>query len=118
MLKWLKQLREIVANYKDDLGTLRNQVRMVDRRTNDAVELIKHHTTVNADVGPSPRYPHTIVVIGQYRNNDYVQIFQIDVDEFQHIVRILRDMRRTHKLGKIDVPIAFKGPFMRDLDGP
>ena len=91
--KWFAELFYIVRNYRD------NQIRL-QRQTGYALELIRKRTTVHADVHMRDTYDQ-IIVIGQYRNRDYVRVFSVKPDDLLHLVGILKSMEAA--LGRIDV---------------
>ncbi len=95
---WFKTLFFIVRNYKHDISLLK-------KRMTDATQLIKDRTTVHADITPSNSYPHTIVLIGEYRNRDYVNVHHVDKDLFRTYIENLSDYNKHYgRRGRIDVP--------------
>jgi len=75
------------------------------RNIADAVSFIKKATTVSADISPMARYPSMVIVVGRYRNNDYVKVFEVGGD-FSRLVDQLRDMDRHCGRGRYDKPIG------------
>ena len=76
-----------------------------ERNIADAVSFIKKATTVSADISPMAREPSMVIVVGRYRNNDYVNVFEVGGD-FSRIVDQLRDMERHCGRGRYDKPIG------------
>ena len=123
MIKWWKRLRRIVKGYDGDIeqlcGTIDKQHSELVRCKDDMRRLeahIKTMTTIDADIAHGSNYPSTIFVSGRWRNNDYVQLFQIRDEDFNYIINILRDMRRHGTARHMDMPIEFRGTLLRDLD--
>lgn len=75
------------------------------RNVADAVSFIKKATTVSADISPMARDPSMVIVVGRYRNNDYVKVFEVGGD-FSRLVDQLRDMERHCGRGRYDKPIG------------
>ena len=95
MLKFLQKLRRIVRQYDTDRVALLTQIRQVHNRLGE-------HTTVHMDL--CQESPSQIIVIGQYRNRDYVHVFNVDEESFLNIIERLRTYEPNAKLGRCDVP--------------
>jgi len=96
MFKFLKKLWYIAHHYDSDLTSLRAQVEQ-------AYRLIKERTTVHMDI--HTRSPSQVILIGQYRNRDYVQAFPVNVQDFEELRALLKRMEA--RVGRLDVPPAY-----------
>jgi len=94
LFKWFRKLRLIVNRYETDRSSLQRQM-------NNALRLIRNRTTVHADVHMRDAYDQ-IIVVGQYRNRDYVRVFSVKPDDLRHLVDILKSMEA--RIGRIDAP--------------
>ena len=74
--------------------------------------IIERHTRVDADV--SHRDRSMIIVSGQWRGRNYVELFSIPPGQFEEVIRLLQDMRRECGHGRIDAPLSFSNWVERD----
>ena len=88
-----------------EIASIKSMVAANDRNVADAVSFIKKATTVSADISPMARDPSMVIVVGRYRNNDYVKVFEVGGD-FSRLVDQLRDMERHCGRGRYDKPIG------------
>jgi hypothetical protein len=118
-LEWIKTLARVVRTYDKSIQSLRDDLQDVDKKQsqfnknlrydmNNAVELIKRRTDVSADVSATHRNPSQIIMVGRYRNRDYVQVFTIREDDFGMLIHQLRDMERYGQVTKIDAPMGLR----------
>jgi len=95
MKDWIKKTLGITA--------LRNEVSCLKQRVAKAEKIVAQHTVAHVDY--HPRGQNSIIVVGQFRGKDYVDIQNIDNVELAHVVRLLKDFRdRGVKAGRIDAP--------------
>ncbi len=88
-----------------EIASIKSREAENERRISDAVSFIKKATTVSADISPMARDPSMVIVVGRYRNNDYVKVFEVGGD-FSRLVDQLRDMERHCGRGRYDKPIG------------
>ena len=74
------------------------------QRITDVEQLIREHTVANVDVGLHDSYA---IVIGKYRNHDYVRAFQIRHDDFPPLVDRLVEINKHYQMGRIDAHPSF-----------
>lgn len=108
MLKWLKKLKAIVAGYDADL-------RNAHARITELEKLVKDRTNIAVDVGF--RSASHVIVIGRYRNADYVQTFEMDTPSLGGLIDQLRERERYGKVARVDAPPVFRAVFERDRGG-
>lgn len=70
MLNWLRKLRAIVKGYDADLAKAHARIAKLEK-------LLKDSTDIAVDVGL--KSPCQVIVIGRYRNADYVQAFSMEI---------------------------------------
>ena len=86
-----------------EIAAIKSMEAINERRITDAVSFIKNATTLSADISPMARDPSMVIVVGRYRNNDYVKVFEVGGD-FSRLVDQLRDMERHCGRGRYDKP--------------
>lgn len=106
--KWIKELLFIVQwhrqQHNDLLKRMTSLEKYVSDRTNVSMDVV-HNGSVDS-----------IIVIGTYKNHDYVRVFNCSNQDFIGIIEHLRAQERYHRINKIDAPIGFKAVFQRELD--
>lgn len=108
MLKWLKKLKAIVAGYDTDLRNAHTRIAELEK-------LVKDRTNIAVDVG-FRRASH-VIVIGRYRNADYVQTFEMDTPSLGGLIEQLRERERYGSVKRVDAPPQFRAVFERDRHG-
>ena len=88
-----------------EIASIKSRAIANERSIADAVSFIKKATTVSADISPMARDPSMVIVVGRYRNSDYVKVFEVGGD-FSRLVDQLRDMERHCGRGRYDKPIG------------
>ena len=106
MVKWIKKLKQIVLNYDADLKIAHNRISELEK-------IIKERTNIAVDVGF--RDANHIIVVGRYKNADYVQTYQIKTQEMSRLIDQLRDMQKYGDVKFVDEPPQFKAVFKREL---
>ena len=112
MFTWFKNLNKLrikllyVAKHYDELvtrmGELHSSHIRVENHVNDAVQTIRDRTTWHADIKSGRRDPHQIIMIGNYRGNDYIEVFSVPADDFRSMVNHCKDVNRFARRGVID----------------
>lgn len=110
MFTWIKKLKAIVATYYVNLDALHSRIDKLDA-------LVRDRTDISVDVSMTRKNPSQVIVTGQYRNSDYVQVFNVDTDDLALLIDMLRDMQRHGVVRRVDAPIGFKAVFNRELHG-
>ena len=123
MFNWIKGLRYIVANYRADTAKLDRDITGLERyiklveydakialqRAKDAERIIKERTDLSADLHYTGQ--DTVIVIGRYRNNDYIQTFNLGKDDFMHTIDQLKVMTRHATVRTVDTPPMMRAAF-------
>lgn len=110
MFTWIKKLKAIVATYYTNLDGLHSRIDRLDA-------LVRDRTDISVGVSLTRKNPSQVIVTGQYRNSDYVQVFNVDTDDLAHLIDMLRDMQRHGVVRRVDAPPGFKAVFDRELGG-
>lgn len=108
-IRWFKELRYIVRNYSSEVRRLRAAENEVAR----VKQVIIDHTEIAADIAYHPRGGSFVLVVGRYKNREYIQTFSIDDYELNFLVDQLVRMERSMlaKVTKMDAPPIFKAIF-------
>ena len=105
MLKWLKKLKEIVTGYDADM-------RNAHARIAELEKLVRERTNIAVDVGF--KSASHVIVVGRYKNADYVQTYALDTLDLAALIYQLRQMDRHGAVRRIDAPPQFRAVFERD----
>jgi len=104
LLSWFRQLKIvqtikklwwIAEHYDRDLGWFAHQI-------HEAKDMIKERTEVHADISIQEHYRDTVIVIGRYRKNDYIEIFDLHSKDFTDVVNRLKDQKKYGNIASID----------------
>lgn len=112
---WFKKLIYIVNNYDNDLSILSNRIHTCSLEIQEGVQLIKDRTNIHADIHLQYNHPSEIIVIGRYRNRDYIQTYSVDNDDIEGLIDQLKRMEKYGVVQKIDAPIGIKAIIEQDL---
>ena len=100
MIDWIKNLYRIVRDYDSDMKCQLDRIKRAE-------DFIRENTTVNADI--HHRGLNQIIVIGRYKNQDYVRIYSIDEGDFGFMVQELNRLQKEYgRRGFIDSPPQIK----------
>lgn len=103
-MKWIKKLLRIVRDYDNDLARIKTSMATLDR-------IVRDRTDIAADV--HVRGHNHIIVVGRYKNRDYVQAFTVLGDDLPHLIETLKQMERHGVVRTLDAPPQFKAVFER-----
>lgn len=106
MFRWLKKLNQIVAAYDTDL-------RQAHARIAELEKMVKDRTNIAVDVGFSGA--NHVIVIGRYKNADYIQTFHMDSNNLACLIDELRDRSRYGHVRRVDAPPEFRAVFHREF---
>ena len=68
----------------------------------EAVEQVRRHTSVSADI--DMRGESYCIVVGRYKNRDYVRLFPMPERELKSLIEQLHHAEKHYRRGRIDVP--------------
>jgi len=95
MFKWFKKLKLIVARYDDDRNRLLSRVEQAEQTIIDRTEV---HADINL-VGNC-----TAIMIGRYKNRDYIQTFNMDQRDFNSVVDWMNELKKRGHVQYVDAP--------------
>lgn len=117
ILKALRHLPELVKfmNKQDQINTEQYwKIQNTFEIAKESREFVRKRTEAHVDVGY--KGPSTIVLTGNFRGRDFVEIYQIDQPDFEYLRRTLSEMNRRHQVRRIDGPIEFCRHMKRELE--
>jgi hypothetical protein len=115
MFKKLISLIKFLWKSEERYLALAKRLEILTDRTLSAEKLIRDRTEVNADVAYHPKGLSTVIVMGRYRNNDFVQTYSVESPVFHSIVERLRSESRYGNVSFIDAPPAIKQFIKQEL---
>lgn len=113
MFSWIKKLRKIVSSYDSDFAMYAANLKYAQARITELEQLVKDRTNIAVDLGF--RSANHVIVVGRYKNADYVQTFQIN-GQLNDIVDRLREMEKYGEVRRVDGPPAVRAVFNRELN--
>lgn len=103
MIKWFRKLLHMVANYDNDKAKL-----------NRLITMVRDNTSINVDVH-SKTASH-VIVIGRYKNNDFIQSYELSQSSFTDLVNQLKRMQHFGNVDVIDAHPDIKACIKRELE--
>lgn len=106
MFKWFKKLKKIVKNYDSDKKTIEIYLEHLNKKVHYAEKIIRDRTEAHVDI--HYKHPHTVFLIGKYKNRDFFEFYETDAHTFDDLLYHLNQQRKA-RLGRIDAdPTTFK----------
>lgn len=102
----IKNTIYIIKNYHKD-------IRDICSRINAAEKLIRERTDIHTSM--DTRGGCYVIVVGSYKNSDYIQTFNMPSNDFSCLIEELMRQRRYGKTRTIDAPPNFCAAFKRDF---
>ena len=109
MIKFIKKLIKIVNEYDINIESINIKV-------NEAIKVIKYRTEINADIRLHGPNRNQIIVVGRYRNKDYIEVYTITDKDVNYIVDQLKEMQKYGVVNKIDSVPMLKKAISRNFD--
>lgn len=111
---WLKVLWGIVKHYDRNLAIVAASLEDHEKEIANALHYIKRATKVHIDAGMDAQ--STVIVCGQYRGKDHVQVFRISPGSFSGLVDELRAIKKYSTVEFIDAPGDISATVKRELE--
>jgi Tfp pilus assembly PilM family ATPase len=113
MLKWIKKLCQIVANYDHDMNKMKSVVFKIQFDMSDLDKLIKERTDIAVDIGFESSH---VIIVGRYKKNDYVQTYKIGDQDLHEIIQHLKQLERHGTIRQIDSPPPMRAIFAKHFN--
>lgn len=90
----IRGLERNVTALNFNVFDLRRELELADARIKRQGDTIDHLTTVGIDVSGYRRQLHTIVLVGQFKGRDYVEVVNVSTADFAEFVGLAKDLKR------------------------
>jgi hypothetical protein len=104
LLNWFKKLIAVVNSYDADLRAAHVHIA-------DLEKLVRDRTTISVDVGLHG-CSH-VIVMGRYRNTDFVQTYEVRHDELGKLIDHLQRASHYGVVRRVDAPPQIRAAFER-----
>ena len=84
-----------------ELSLLQVQINQSKRQLRDFQEILNERVTVHADVSPYTGKTQ-VVVIGQYKKQDFVRMYVLKHESIYELVELLREIEKHAEVGRFD----------------
>jgi len=111
-----KHFRTIIQKVENDIIHTNNISKHAMNVSNDAQSIIRQRTAVNCDIHTRKHSSNFFITVGTYRNQDYVQCFSVDDQDFKGMIEQLREMQRYAVVRKVDAYPTFSASVKRELE--
>ena len=109
----MKKIRDFINKLLAPWRWHPNRMDRLVKRVEASENLISYRTTVHADIHYKSGMD-SIIVVGRYRNHDYVRCFNVERKDFHEFVEIFKRIEPRGRIGRIDVPFpSFSGVVER-----
>lgn len=122
IINWIKSLNYIVRNYEKDIKATESAIIAIGTAAKNLKSglssldaRLAEMTDIGIDVSYRGRDPNHIIIVGRYKNQDFVQTFTIDGDDINYFVNLLKEMERHARVRRVDAPPQMRAAFIRDL---
>ena len=105
---WLKKWLGVAQLEKQHIG-MSSIINAQESRITDRMRELDQLTAIEADVGF--RGPCTIILSGVYRGRGYVKFYEMDLEEFRHLVERYKFEERDNLIRHVDVPYHLNAAF-------
>lgn len=114
MLNWIKKLFLIVKKYDSDRDRLLERIVNSEIKVRNAVKTIIDRTTINADIHSHPKSKNQIIVVGRYRDRDYINVFEMGGKALTDLIKQLEEMEKYGHLNVVDSPLQMREAIVRN----
>lgn len=102
MIKRLFGLFEELDSLRKSNESLRAQIETYSSKLMHFQKELNRHTVIHADV--HYREQSQIIVIGRYKNRDYVRVFGLEEPDLVAMIEKLTAMEKHARVGRFDMP--------------
>lgn len=102
MIKRLFGLFEELDSLRKSNESLRAQIETYSSKLMHFQKELNRHTVIHADV--HCREQSQIIVIGRYKNRDYVRVFGLEEPDLVAMIEKLTAMEKHARVGRFDMP--------------
>jgi len=99
IIERLRNLWRIAKEYDNTKARLSADMEFLLKRINE-------RTTVHADI--HMKTPSLVIVVGKYRNHDYVRAFPVDHDSLHGLIEYIKRVEPRARVGRMDINPSIK----------
>lgn len=114
MIKWIKKLFQIVREYDRDNKQTNGRIDIVRRSMAQAKGYIKERTDLHIDL--RRKAPSQIIMVGRYKNHDYVKVFNVQEEDLSDLIGIVRQMEQYGTTRSVDAHPDVSASFKREVN--
>jgi hypothetical protein len=111
--EFMKRIKKFVSELLWLVSNARSELSILSRRVEFAEKLIKDRTTISADL--NYRGGGQIIIIGRYRNEDYIQTYSVPDRDLRGLIETLRNMQRYGAIRRIDAAPQLRAVIKREI---
>jgi hypothetical protein len=100
MFTFLKKLRAIVNGWDAYVSGVNARLGGMSNRCAAVEEIIRERTETHVDV--HQHSPSQIIMVGRFRGKDFVSVYPVEDQEFEYLIKRLRDQSRFSRIGRVD----------------
>lgn len=108
LIQWIQKVKHIIKYYELDQRRIAGQIQ-------SAEQIIRERTEINVEL--NTRGDNHIVMVGRYRNRDYVETITVDARSFDYMVRKVRELEQFGRLNRIDGHPGMRATFEHLIRG-
>jgi len=116
MINWVKTLFRVVRNYEHNNTVLLREVNVALARAAALETILKERTDIHVEAPYFRGSQGTVIVCGQYRGQDFVDVFQTVPQDFTTVVDMLKQMSRYAKIRTVDAPVELRAWIKRETE--
>ena len=111
----IKILLRIIREYDSDIDRINKKAQQAENTALKARRIIQERTDLNADMSFHRHSYSHVILMGRYKNRDYVEIFSVTPETLNELIPMLREMQKHARLRRADGPIGMKQIIDREL---
>lgn len=109
-MKLIRRLLRNVLGYDEELIALSRDIATLRK-------LIKDRTDISYDISYTERDASYAIMVGRYKDRDFVQTVSLGPTDFKHVVEWFRNLERFASVRRVDAPPMFKSVVKRESGG-
>lgn len=111
-----EQLQATVKAQSEQIVGLQSHCQSLQHEVDELNKFSKASTEAHFDLSWFGRDPHQVILLGNYRGQDFFRIYSVRADDFDHLVHWMKDMGRRHQIKTIETPRPeFKAHLEREF---
>lgn len=100
IIDWFKNLHLINRTYHRDMARMNDRITSCFATSQDVLTIIKERTDIHCDLHYKGQ--DIIICVGKFRGKDFVQVYNFQSRDFEHMIHHLRQYKRSANLRVVD----------------